>query len=127
MKQDFKNEVTLTLRISNDSEKRKAINKISDKLICIRTYLQTGKNKEGNYNPLLDFEVQLFTENSQNPTKTNFDNGLKPGDYITVKGTLSSKGYVINNILHKTMVIYASEITTVEEAEEREIAKSIWN
>lgn len=126
MKQNFKNEVTLTLRVSNDSEKRKSVCKISDKLICINAYLQTGKDRNGNYNPLLDFEVQLFTENSQNPTKINFDDMPKQGEYITVKGNLSSKGYMVNNIVHKTMVIYASEITPVKEDKD-ETVNSIWN
>lgn len=89
MKTKFVNEVTLTLRVSNDTERRPAVYKVSDKLTTVKAYLNTGKDQSGNYNPAIDFEVQIFTANAKTPTNCSVD--IKPGDYINVTGRLTSR------------------------------------
>jgi len=119
------NEVTLTLRVSNDTEKRKAVRKVSDKMICISAYLNTGKNQNGDYNPILDFDINVFTKNAKTPTKFVDTSQINPGDYITVKGSLGSTGVVVKGSKYTNMVIFAAEVV-VENTKDEETV-NIWN
>ena len=132
---NFENDVTLTLRISNDTERRKSIKSVSDKLVSIRAYLNTGKNRDGEYNPLINFDVNIFTGHAKTPT--NIVNGTTKtvltgvsdlqahcGDLITVKGSLSATEFESNKEKVTTLVIYAKEITVSKDKSE---SNSIWN
>ena len=113
----FINEVNLTLRVSNDTDKRSAINKISDKLTSIRTYMATGKDLNGQYNPILNFDVQVFSATSKAPTKVAAN--IAPGEYINVRGNLSSKKFKTNDGRELiSFIINATEITTPDEMEQ---------
>lgn len=116
------NEVTLTLCIKNDTERREAVHKVSDKMICVSAYMKTGKAPNGEYNPLLDFDINVFTKNAKKPTVLVNDVQLVSGKYITVKGSLSAKQYFVNEKPHTKMVIMAKEIIAAEEIE-----SGIWN
>lgn len=109
----FVNEVYLTLRVSNNTDKRSAINKVSDKLTSVRAYMSTGKDINGQYNPILNFDVQIFSETSKAPTKVAAN--IAPGEYINVRGNLSSKKFKTNDGRELTsFIINAAEITVPE-------------
>lgn len=109
----FENEVTFVLRVSNDTDKRKAINKVSDKLTSVRAYLNTGKDVNGQYNPIVNFDVQIFSAQSKAPTSVTTQ--ITPGEYIKVRGNLSSKGYTTTDGRSFTnLIINASEISAPE-------------
>jgi len=130
MAKRFENEVILTLRVSNDTSKRAAIRKVSDKMTVISAYLSTGKNAQGEYNPPINFDINVFNANTKNPTK--MINAIEPnsGDYITVKGSLGSTGYTGSDGQKRTsIVIFAREISGLKEDKDTtsDSESDIWN
>ncbi len=133
LKPKYKNEVTLTLRISNDFGDRKAIKKVSDKMISIAAYKNFGYNSEHRKNPPLNIEVIIFTNGAKNITETTFskDSAPKPGDYIDVTGSLSTESFDDKNgVSHTRYKIYADKVvfSEMEEVEDKSYAENadIW-
>ncbi len=91
----YLNEVTMTFRISNDFGERKAINKVSDKMITISAYKTCGYDPNHHKNPTLNAEIAIFTGNAKTVTETEFtkDHFPKPGDFINVTGSLTTTSY----------------------------------
>lgn len=87
----FVNEVTLTLHVSKSTDKRAAVRKVSDKLVTLSCYLPTGKDKDGNYKPAINFTVNAFTGGAKTQTQL----GVQPnaGDLINVTGSLDARGF----------------------------------
>ena len=97
-------------------------------MISISTYMNTGKDQSGEYNPPLNFEVNVFTKSAKTPT--NMVDNLQPkaGDYITVKGTLGSRGSMSGGKKYTNMVIQAKEISAPKITDGEEAAsENIWN
>ncbi len=119
-KTKYENKVILTLAVSNDTEKRAAVNKISDKLTTIKTYMRTGKDANGEYNPALDFEVNVFTSGAKTPTKNELPSKPKAGDLITVEGSLTARASKSKDgkTTYKNMIIQATRIAPVEVVED---------
>lgn len=96
LKPKYQNEVTMTFRISNDFGERKAIRKVSDKMISISAYKTFGYDNRSRYkNPLLNVEITIFINAAKNATETDFtsEHFPKPGDYIDVTGQLVTRTY----------------------------------
>lgn len=96
----YQNEVTMTFRISNDFGERKAIRKVSDKMISISAYKTFGyDNREHRKKPPLNVEIVIFTKDAKNVTETDFtsEHFPKPGDYIDVTGQLATRSYTTKN------------------------------
>ena len=133
LKPKYKNEVTLTLRISNDFGERKAVRKVSDKMIAISAYKNFGYSSEHKKNPPLNVDVMVFTGNAKKITETSFsrESAPKPGDYIDVTGSLSTEEYVDKNgTSHTQYRIYADKVdfSEMEEVEDKSCAENadIW-
>ncbi len=118
MKIDFKNEVLLTLRVSKGTDSRPAVKKVSDKLTVIRAYLNTGKDMDGNYNPAINFEVQIYSQTSKNPTENLLPAELTENDYITVAGNLSSHQRTVGDSKYTDYLICADKVMLAERIDE---------
>lgn len=110
----YKNEVSLTLHVSKDGDSRKAVRKVSDKLVTISCYLPTGKDSNGNYKPSINFTVNVFTGGSKSQTQLGCQ--PKAGDLIDVTGKLDSRSWEGKDGKKGVeYIIHASSIATPEE------------
>lgn len=133
LKPKYKNEVTMTFRISNDYGNRKAIRSISNKVIAISGYKTFGYDMNNNQNPNINADILIFRGDAKVKTETNFtkENFPKPGDYIDVTGSLSTKSYIdkegkehIDFEIKASKVVF-SEMEEVNEPE-HESAAELW-
>ncbi len=116
----FKNRVEMTFRISNDFGDRKAIKKVSDKMIVISAYKACGYDAEHHKNPAFNAEIHIFSGDAQKTTETDFtkDHFPKPGDYIDVKGFLTTRGYMDKDGVKRTTYVIKAEEVKFSEMEE---------
>lgn len=133
MKTKFENQVLLTLRVSKGADNKPSYKKVSDKLLTIRTYLNTGKDKDGNYNPAISLEVHIFTSEAKNPTENLLKEAPREGDYITVMGILSAKQRTIGDTKYTDYIVKATKVMAAEIMEDNEsrvandyVAESAW-
>ncbi len=132
-KPKYKNEVTMTFRISNDFENRKAIQKVSDKMVVISGYKSCGYDSDHKKNPAINAEIVVFCGDSKSVTETEFskDRQPKPGDYIDVTGSMTMRSYTSPaGKTYNTLRINATKVTftEMEEVEEQayESSESMW-
>ena len=135
MKTKYENNVKLTVVVSNGTDTRPAVKKVSDKMTVIRVYQRTGKNQAGEYNKPIDYEVQIFTGDAKTPTVNELKEKPKGGDLITVEGQITSRttkgkdGKEYNNLVLIASKISPAEVIEDEEtpaAEEESDAESAW-
>ena len=102
----------LRVTVSKDYDNRKAVRKVSDKLVIVNTYLPGQRKADGSFGPSASMEIKVTGS-----TKfTDIDKkDIKPGTRLEVDGFLVSEGYV--NKDGKTIsypVCVATEIMPVQ-------------
>ena len=129
----YKNEVTMTFRISNDFGERKAIRQVSDKMIVIQAYKTCGYDSTHHKNPTINAEIVIFTGDANVVTETEFtkENFPKPGDFIDVTGSFTTTshtgkdGKVYTGFKINASKVVFSEMEEVEDVSYEDSA-AIW-
>jgi len=134
-KPKYKNDLTMTIRISNDFDNRKAIKQVSKNLVIINGYKNCGYDANHQKKPAMNVEVAIFCGDAKIVTQTDFskENAPKPGDYIDVTGSVSGISTYIDSKgeARGVLRINATEVrfTEMEEVDEQayESSESMWS